>query len=94
VTRLQDLKISKDLCCPPKCRYLKINPRGTVPTLVHGQHTIHESVRPPSLLGCANAPWTLTVRPSPATQLLITEYIDDAFFDSAPRLLPSDPYER
>jgi hypothetical protein len=47
----------------------------------------------PSLC-CAFAPWTLTLPPLPAAQLLITEYIDDAFFDSAPRLLPSDPYER
>lgn len=49
--------------------YLKVNPRGTVPTLVHGEHTIHES-------------------------LLITEYLDDAFFNASPRLLPSDPYQR
>jgi glutathione S-transferase len=25
-------------------RYWKVNPRGTVPTLVHGERTIHESV--------------------------------------------------
>ncbi|ELR11689.1 glutathione transferase family protein [Acanthamoeba castellanii str. Neff] len=59
----------KGLSSRPSSSLLAVNPRGTVPTLVHGEHTIHES-------------------------LLITEYLDDAFFNASPRLLPSDPYQR
>jgi len=54
---------------PKPSWYLELNPRGTVPTLVHGKHTIHES-------------------------LLIAEYLDDAFPEATPRLLPQDAFQR